>query len=415
MAIVASGTAIAQVITLLSAPIITRIYGPEAFGILGAFNALLVMTTPLAALSYPIAIVLPKNDRDALGLVLLSLKISLLTSLLVAFVFIVAKDAVLQMLNLAEVGDFIWLLPLAMVLSVLLATTTQWVVRKKLFSLKAKVAVAHAVLQNGLKISLGLIAPVFSMLITVATFGYAINAILFYFGIRRSKKGAVSNSDSPQNSQIVLAKDYNDFALYRTPQLIISAVGQGMPVLMLTALFGPAAAGFYALSRLVLGAPAQLIGQSVQTVFYPHFNETIRNGKSGLRLLIKSTASLMVVGILPFTIVIAIGPWLFSSVFGPDWQVAGEISQWLSVWMFFSLAARPAISAIPVLRLQGLFLFFEITFTLLRILSLYLAYITYGTLMSVIIWYALSNVLIYLTLILWVGHSSKLNTKNLNY
>ena len=37
----------------------------EAFGLLGAFNAILLMLTPLAALSYPKAIVLAKNSQEA--------------------------------------------------------------------------------------------------------------------------------------------------------------------------------------------------------------------------------------------------------------------------------------------------------------------------------------------------------------
>ena len=60
VAIVATGTAGAQAITMAFAPIITRIYGPEAFGLLGTFMAILAVLTPVAALTYPIAIVLPR-------------------------------------------------------------------------------------------------------------------------------------------------------------------------------------------------------------------------------------------------------------------------------------------------------------------------------------------------------------------
>ncbi|MBO1928615.1 hypothetical protein J4731_01440 [Providencia rettgeri] len=47
---------------MLFSPIITRLYGPEVFGILGTFTAILTVITPIAALTYPIAIVLPKSD-----------------------------------------------------------------------------------------------------------------------------------------------------------------------------------------------------------------------------------------------------------------------------------------------------------------------------------------------------------------
>lgn len=60
---VVTGTATAQAITIAFAPVITRLYGPESFGQLGAFMALLNVLAPIAALTYPIAIVLPKKDE----------------------------------------------------------------------------------------------------------------------------------------------------------------------------------------------------------------------------------------------------------------------------------------------------------------------------------------------------------------
>ncbi|HAQ72765.1 MAG TPA: polysaccharide biosynthesis protein, partial [Pseudomonas sp.] len=66
---VVSGTAGAQAITMAFMPVITRIYGPEAYGVLGTFLSVTLMLVPIAALTYPIAIVLPKRDGDARGLV----------------------------------------------------------------------------------------------------------------------------------------------------------------------------------------------------------------------------------------------------------------------------------------------------------------------------------------------------------
>lgn len=391
VAIVASGTAAAQIITIAFSPIITRLYGPEAFGILGTFTALLAILTPIAALSYPIAIVLPKSDRDALGLVKLSIKLGLLTSSFIAFLLLLAKEQLLALLNLGRVGDFIWFVPLAMLLSVFLAVTKQWVVRKKFFKLNAKVAVINALLQNSLKSGIGLVAPFAWVLVAVTTFGSALNAALYFFGIRKAScANVIKEQDSLSQKQ--LAKQHGDFAFFRTPQIVLNAASQSMPVLMLTALFGPASAGFYALGKMVLGAPAQLLGQSVQTVFYPHFNEAILSGRKGHKLLFKATASLAAIGIIPFGIVIAFGPWLFSVIFGSEWDVAGEYARWLALWSFVAFINRPSVAAIAVLRLQGFFLVFEIVSTLLRVVALYGAYVLFGTAISAVILFSLVSV-----------------------
>ena len=46
-----------KAITMAFSPVITRLYGPDAFGMLGTFTATLAVVTPSAALTYPIAIV----------------------------------------------------------------------------------------------------------------------------------------------------------------------------------------------------------------------------------------------------------------------------------------------------------------------------------------------------------------------
>src|SRR3569832_2124730 len=57
-----TGTAAAQVVTVIFAPLVARQYGPAAFGALGAFTAVLGVLAPGASLTYPIAMVLPKDD-----------------------------------------------------------------------------------------------------------------------------------------------------------------------------------------------------------------------------------------------------------------------------------------------------------------------------------------------------------------
>jgi hypothetical protein len=87
VAIVAGGTATAQIIAIAFSPIIARLYGPEAFGILGVFMAAFAMITPLSGLTYGVAIVLPASDDEARALLKLSLMIGLVVTILSALVF----------------------------------------------------------------------------------------------------------------------------------------------------------------------------------------------------------------------------------------------------------------------------------------------------------------------------------------
>src|SRR5699024_9309969 len=109
------------------------------------------------------------------------------------------------------------------------------------------------------------------------------------------------------------------------------SISQGLPTIVLAGYFGPASAGFYSVSRMVLGAPSQLIGKSVGDVFYPRINEAALNKENISNLIKKATLILALIGIIPFGLVILIGPNLFSFVFGNEWSVAGEYARWIAL------------------------------------------------------------------------------------
>lgn len=48
--ILMSGTVGAQLVAMMLSPVITRIYGPEAFGVMGTFNALMNIIIPISSL-----------------------------------------------------------------------------------------------------------------------------------------------------------------------------------------------------------------------------------------------------------------------------------------------------------------------------------------------------------------------------
>lgn len=397
VAIVATGTAGAQAIAMAFSPAITRIYGPETFGAMGTFIALFEIISPLAALSYPIAMVLPKQDSDAIGLAKLSLWIALFTSLTAALTLIIFKEPLVNTFNLHAIEKYILIIPITMLFSVLMAVTSQWTIRKKLFQLKARSAILQALIINTMKSGLGLISPSAIILIGTTSFGYLLQALLIWLGIgtrdRKSKQ-----TQKPNFNTLSLLKEYRDFAYFRTPQIFLNSIGQSLPILMLANLFTPAAVGFYVLARTVLFVPSNLIGTSVADVFYPKFVETIHNGESGKALLVKACLSLAAIGCIPYLILIAFGPWLFSLVFGADWREAGEYSRWMSAWLFVVLATRPIIAAIPALSLQGLFLAFEGIAVLIRFAAILIGYFWTGSALGAVIAFSLSNVAVYAVL-----------------
>jgi O-antigen/teichoic acid export membrane protein len=359
------------------APLITRLYGPEAYGLQGIFMSVVGMLTTVAALGYPTAIVLPRADSDALGIARLSLYIGVAITLAVTLLIALFGNELLGVLNAQAIAPLLFLIPLAMIISVLGAVLGQWLIRKKAFKVTATYGVATTFIVNSIKTTAGIINPSALMLIATNTFGGLLSTALTYWGWRRVSKlthAEKKPTPEPRGQLWELAKKHSDFPILRTPQNLINAFSQSLPVLLLASFFGAASAGQYTIALAALGLPSGLIAGSVMSVFYPKITEAINNGEDAKRMIIKATLGMAATGALPFVMVLLGGPFLFELVFGGGWENAGRYAQLLALWLFFAFINKPVISSIPALRMQGFLLIYEIVSVCLRLAALYLGF-----------------------------------------
>lgn len=365
VAVLASGTAGAQVIMLVCMPWVARLYGPEAFGTLGLFMTMVWVAGPIAALAYPSAIVLPAGTDEANALVRISWRISLLvciSSVLVLLLLVLVWPAWLKSLG---IGHFAYALPIVILASGFLQTLQHSLLRLRLFSLTARVVFIQALVMNALKILLGLSYASATTLVVLAVVDLLLQSVLLAFSARHALRPLLCHATTTTNYLEVAGK-YADFPLFRAPHLLVNALSQGIPLMLLTSFAGPASAGFYALARSLLVAPAQLLGKSIGDVFYQRTAQRAHDNKPLFNDLRHATLSLAVLGAIPFGLVVLLGPFLFEWAFGDAWRDAGYYAQWLSLWLYCSLLNTPSVSSIAVLGLQRVHLVYEIICVFLR-------------------------------------------------
>ncbi|HLR51717.1 MAG TPA: oligosaccharide flippase family protein [Candidatus Avamphibacillus sp.] len=407
--IMATGTAAAQAVSMGLSPIITRLYGPEAFGVMGVFMAIVQIIAPIAALTYPIAIVLPKNDENAKGLIRLSLYTSSAVATVTALILLFFNKQIVELFQIGEIAAFLYLIPIVILFSGLMQVSEQWLIRTKQFGINAKVAFLQSVIINGSKVGVGLIHPVATVLVVLSASANGLRALMMMLFARKSNYKQSTELQDNQLSIKELAKKHRDFPLFRAPEVFLNAVSQGLPVLLLTTFFGPASAGFYTIGRTVLSLPTQLIGKSVGDVFYPRISEAANNGENINRLIKKATLSLGAVGIIPYGIVFLFGPWLFGFVFGAEWVTAGEYARWIALWSLFGFMNRPSVMAMPVLSAQLFHLKFTAIMLVTRIVALAIGYFFFSSDLIAIALFAVSGAVLNFALILITLHKSKKN------
>lgn len=398
--VMVTGTAGAQAITMAFAPIITRMFGPEAFGVLGTFNAMINIITPIAALTYPVAIVLPKKDEDAKGLIRLSLIVALIISFLSIIIIYLFNKQIINVFNLKEISNYLYLIPLVIIIIGILETTQQWLIRTEQFRITSRVTVIQSLVVNSSKVGFGYFNPVATVLVLITVFGNAIYSAMLIFFAKKTTQNNKNEIKKSSKSIKELAKKYYDFPLYRAPQVFLQAISQGFPVLFLAMFFGPASAGFYTLGRSVLSMPTMLIGKTVGDVFYPKIASTANEGGNVTKLIKKATIGLSLIGIFPFGLVILFGPTLFSFIFGADWLVAGEYARWIAVGSLFQLIGNPSIRSLPVLNAQKFNLIYSIVILIGRLSALAIGYYAFTSDRVAIALFGVASGILYLILII---------------
>lgn len=406
--ILASGTALAQVVNMVFSPMITRLYGPEAYGLMGTFSAIVQIITPIAALSYPIAIVLPKYDKEAQHIAKLSIAVTLINTLIVSLLLFAFNDSIVNIFNLSSISQFLYLIPMVVLSAGVMEIFQQWLIRKNLFRISAKTGLLETVIVNGGKLVTGLFYPTASVLISFTAIRQGVRAFLMYlFSGRMNLKKIFTFKKNERKEILKQAKEYKDFPLYRSPEVALSALSTNTPVLLLTSFFGPATAGFYSIAKTVLAIPTTLIAKSVGDVFYPRIATAAQEKQKIMPMIVKATFYLALVGLIPYGLVVLFGPWLFEFVFGQDWAIAGEYARWVSLWSFFNFINRPSVQSLPVMSAQKFQLIFTVGRLILTSLGLIAGFYIFQSDMVAVALFGITGALSYIALIVVTVVKSK--------
>ena len=369
------GSAGAQIITIGFSPLLTRIYGPEAFGLLGTFLAMITLASAVSTLAYHLAITLPEKESDAINIVTISIIILSISTCLVFGFILLFRSYLNYIFNDNYNNVFFILIPIAIFSLSAYQIAEQWLIRQNKFNSISTVTFISSLIGNFSKIIFGLFMKSSYILIYISVFNMTLQVILIIIFsnyasmiISYLKSLKLSIKRISRLKKIIYL--YRDFPIYRSPQIFINILSESFPILILTSFFGPASAGYYSISRLVLGTPTAVAGKAISDVFYPKIAIAGR-GKDDLAIfIIKPTLLLALIAILPFTFLFIFAPVVFSFIFGSEWTEAGVYTSWLSIFFFFNFINKPSVAAVPVLGIQQGLLWYEVLSTAVKLLAL---------------------------------------------
>jgi O-antigen/teichoic acid export membrane protein len=357
--ILASGGAIAQVIALAASPILTRLYDPQAFGLLSVFMAVTSIIVSVSSLALDAAIVLPKRDEEASKLALLALFFTVIVAFICFLAIIVTGERNVVLLGVE--WPRLWLLLLApfILLAGVAQILTNWAMRTASFKTLSGSRLAQSIATASGQLYAGTIGLMPIGLLFGVLAGQVVAAGTLTLTARGRRCLDLSLPSLHEARDLV--SRYRDFVRYRMPHRLFVAATSSTRTIALAAFFGPGIAGLFALTEKVLAKPTELIGESFLKAYYPYLANTIQeNPELTMRLVRRYTVMILLVAAVPFILVIVFGPTLFSALFGVQWNTSGEMARYVSALYFTRLAAVPSHSAAAVLGLQRVQLSFEV-------------------------------------------------------
>lgn len=391
----AGGNMIGQVLALVCSPLLTRLYTPEQFGVLGLYMAVVGVASVVTALRYDFAITLPADRRESTAVV----KLSILMVVLFTFVFscVVYRWGGGFFRNERAGGSFEieYFLVIVSVFLVGLFNILRYVnLRENQFAIIGKSRI--------LQVVSSLVAQVFLFPLGALglVLGQLANQLTGVVVLLRRGEGIRSTCEISGKELLEVAYRYRRFPLVSTWASLLNRISVQLPAFFLAYGFGAYSVGMYVLVNRVLKAPSGMIVGSLNSVFISRASKAGDDGE--LLGIVRKLHGVLAGCCLPFLVLFAVvAPDTFSMLFGENWREAGYFARWMVIPIYYSLTVSPIASVFSIIEKQGADLAFQINLITMRGIALLVGVYFYDAITSVAI-YCIASAIHYLLLLCYI-------------
>ena len=332
---ISSGTLVGHLIVAAATPILSRLYEPEAFGVYSTVLAIASVVGPAAALKFDSAILLPRRDADARGLLILSLMSTGAVALVAGLATVIFGPIVFS-----EVWSTVPFAPL-WVISLVIATgaftsLVQAALRGKSYATVGWRAAVQSAATTAAQLGLGLLSPTPASLLGGTVIGRGLGLLAF----GRALKPLVSSTGGATFR--VLVRSYWRSPLILAPSSLLNAFGSQMPLVVVAVVFGAASAGQLGMAQRLVFLPAALLGAALAQVFVAEVAQRLRDRAGGSRrLYLAATLRISLVAVPVAVVILVAAPWALPWLLGSEWAVSGTLAQAMALTASLGLIVSP--------------------------------------------------------------------------
>lgn len=401
---VVSGSALSFMIPLLMSPILSRIYKSSDYGVMAVFMTLVALFTSAVNSHYNHGIMLQKEKKDVWNLIFLSFFINLGISLvLLGLILVMSNNFVIFFTKSDTYTNYIYFIPLVVMLNGTSSSMQTWLNSNKEYKIISTTRVVNAisavVFQIGYAIALPFLIdgfkPDFSGLIisyllsTLLTF---LLIIYFYF----KKNYFINFKFFSYKRMKELAIREKKYMIYAFPNDFLLSFAANLPVMVISKYMTLTEIGNYRFSQNFLSMPVNILSASFLDVYKQEAIDEIHKTGSCSQVFFKSLRILSLLGLIPLIAFLLFAPKIFTIVFGPQWDLAGDFAQIMCIMYFFNLISG-TLSYVFIIRgklIEDLII--HIYIILSSATSLYLGYEIFNSSKLMVLLFTINYCFIYL-------------------
>jgi len=360
------GSAIAQGLVVLTAPIVTRLFAPEAFGIVALFTSITSVIIAVSCLQYELSIMLPEKDEEAANLLGLSVFAVLIISGLSGLIVLLGSDWIIETFDAPNLRKYMWLISPAVFIGGLFTALNHWNSRTKHFGRLSVARVLSSTVTQTTKIGAGLAGFTSGgVLIITRILGMVSSTGLLLSQIWKSDHRMFKENIRFKTILIGIRR-YKEFPIYSMWSTLLTTTSQNFSVWVLAYYFPTTVVGLFSLGRNVIMLPMGMVGNAIAMVFFQKSAEAFHQKEELAKIEEQVFKRLLIFGSFLFFMLALIGKDAFIVAFGSRWSEAGVYTQILAVWMLTFFITSPISSLFYVLEKQAAFLVATIIILSLR-------------------------------------------------
>lgn len=314
---ISGGTIAGQMVSILTLPIITRIYGAEVMGIWATILSVALILQAVSDLGMTNSLML-EEDQDVIESYSIISTITCVTSF-AAFIIIFPFFTFVKGYSVSN--SFIY-----SGLAVIYAFTVKQV--NTSYTLLNRYKKYSVLMKNPIinYLSVAVIAVLFWKM-GFTTYGYYLAVIIGQFftlvNMRQALPKVFLNLNVKKHFQLI--KKYKDFLAFQTPSNLMLQLRDQLPNILIGSLFGDEMLGYYSVSVRILNMPVTFIGQAIGKVFYQTISEKNRNQEKIDNFVRRNFTRAILLASVPVMGLFAAGDIAAVLFFGLDYYLAGQM------------------------------------------------------------------------------------------